>query len=549
MIKYELHQEGGQATYTVLRILTLLKLMRYKTTLDTSLSMQDQESFFIESKFFKVAINRKGEVIYMKNVNKNSIKTYLRKSSKYFHDISKFIYDHPETRFEEYTSSDFLIEKCEEQGFLVEKGIAGIPTAFRAQYGTGKPVIAFLGEYDALPNLSQSANKSTYSPLENDTGHGCGHNLLGTGSFAAACAVKEYLIENEIPGTVMFFGCPGEEGGSGKTFMVREGVFEGIDCALTWHPSPSNSIMSSPTLANYQVEFKYKGVASHAANSPHLGRSALDAVELMNVGANYLREHVIQDARLHYAVTNTGGLSPNVVQPGASVMYLIRAPQINVVDEIYQRLCKIAEGAALMTETELSIKFNKGCSNYTPNRRLEKLLYQNFLEVGITSPSEEEKQFAREIWETFQNDEKNFYVEMLKGFGYQGDGSEFEGKYLSDSISPYNGTSEMFFASTDVGDVSWVVPTAQLSVATSALGTALHTWQMTTQGLSTFANKGMLSVANIMTLTAIELFQSDEKLESIRDEFKRFKKANKYISPIPPNIGPSKLNGDKLSMI
>src|SRR5699024_9053539 len=188
---------------------------------------------------------------------------------------------------------------------------------------------------------------------------GCGHNLLGTGAFAAACAAKAYLEENNQEGTVIFYGCPGEEGGSGKTFMVRDGEFEGVDAALTWHPSPGNSIMSKPTLANYQISFKFKGVAAHAANSPHLGRSALDAVELMNVGVNYLREHIIPEARLHYAVTDTGGFSPNVVQPNASVVYLIRAPHMNQVRDIYERVCKVAEGASLMTGTEVTIEMEK----------------------------------------------------------------------------------------------------------------------------------------------------------------------------------------------
>src|SRR5699024_9548840 len=233
-----------------------------------------------------------------------------------------------------------------------------IDTAFVATYGSGKPVIGFLGEYDALSGLGQVPNETCQKADGNDAGHGCGHNLLGTAAFAAACAAKDHLEKHNLPGTVKFFGCPAEEGGSGKTYMVREGVFEGVDVALTWHPNKVNSIMSLSSNANYQVYFKFEGISSHAADSAPLGRSALDAVELMSSGVNYLHEHVIPEARMHYAYTNAGGISPNVVQPEAEVLYLIRAPQVKQVEEIYQRVVKIAEGAALMTETKLTIKFD-----------------------------------------------------------------------------------------------------------------------------------------------------------------------------------------------
>ncbi|MDY0393422.1 amidohydrolase [Virgibacillus halophilus] len=416
-------------------------------------------------------------------------------------------------------------------------------TAFTASYGSGKPVIGFLGEFDALSGLSQKPLETSYKPLENDVGHGCGHNLLGTGAFAAACATKSYLQEHKLPGTVIFFGCPGEEGGSGKTFMVREGVFDNVDAALTWHPSPSNSIMSRPTLANYQVFFRFKGTAAHAANSPHLGRSALDAVELMNVGVNYLREHVVQDARIHYAVTNTGGVSPNVVQARAEVLYLVRAPKVAQANGIFQRVCQIAEGAAMMTGTQLSIEFDKACSNYVPNRSLEKILHRHLVAIGAEKATEEEKHFAKKIWETFTKEEQDYHVELMKGFGYVGDGKELAGKYLADTISAYEESKEIFYGSTDVSDVSWIVPTAQLSAATSTLGTPLHTWQMTTQGLSSFANKGMLRAAGSMALTGLELLTSSEALHQVKNEFNAFSKDNPYTCPIPQDVKPSKVSG------
>lgn len=470
------------------------------------------------------------------------IEKYLEENKAYFQEVSEFIYRHPETRFEEYDSSSYLASACEKQGFMVERNVADIETAFIATYGSGAPVMGFLGEFDALSGLSQKPNETTYQPSDTDVGHGCGHNLLGTGAFAAACAMKSYMEANDLPGTVKFFGCPGEEGGSGKTFMVRDGVFDQVDAALSWHPSPSNSIMSLSSLANYQVFFRFKGVSSHAANSPHLGRSALDAVELMNVGVNYLREHVVQEARIHYAVTNTGGISPNVVQSNAEVLYLVRAPQVNQVDSIFQRVCKIAEGAALMTETELSIEFDKACSNYIPNRNLEKVLYNNLVAVGAEKPTVDEEKFAKEIWSTFTEAEQEYYIDPMKGFGYIGDGSEFSGKYLSDSISPYYESQGILSGSTDVSDVSWVVPTAQLTAATSTLGTSLHTWQMTAQGLSSYAHKGMLRAAGSMALTGIELITSEEKLNKVKEEFNEFKQKNKYTCPIPKEVTPSKLN-------
>lgn len=472
---------------------------------------------------------------------KSFIEKYLHENKEYFEGVSRFIYYHPETRFEEYESAEHLAAACEEQGFDVERNAGNIETAFVATYGSGKPVIGFLGEFDALSGLGQKPNEVTYQPTGQENGHGCGHNLLGTGSFAAACAVKEYLKKHQFSGTVKYFGCPGEEGGSGKTFMVREGVFDDVDIALTWHPSPSNSIMSLSTLANYQVYFRFKGRASHAANSPHLGRSALDAVELMNVGVNYLREHVIEEARIHYAVTNTGGVSPNVVQADAEVLYLIRAPKVRDVDSIYKRICKIAEGAALMTETEVSIMFDKACSNYVPNRTLEKILHEKLVEVGVEPFTDEEKDFAEKIWNTLTEDEKNNYVEAMKGFGYIGDGSEFKGKYLSESISPYEASNGILKGSTDVGDVSWVVPTAQLSAGTSVLGTTLHSWQMTAQGISSIAHKGMFRAAEAMALTGLQLYNSPGDLEKIKEEYEAFKKENPYECPIPKEVQPSKL--------
>ncbi|WP_019156841.1 amidohydrolase [Robertmurraya massiliosenegalensis] len=466
------------------------------------------------------------------------VKDYLTNNMDYFKQISKYIFNHPELKFEEFQSAEFLMEKCRQEGFIVECGIAGIDTAFTASYGKGSPVIGLLCEYDALPGLSQTPNQTTHQPLNLDIGHGCGHNLLGTGIFATACAIKCYLEKNQLPGTIKLFGCPAEEGGSGKVFLVREKAFEGVDVALTWHPSPINAIMGLSSLAYCQAFFRFKGVSSHAAMAPHLGRSALDAVELMNIGVNFLREHVIPEARIHYSITDTGGTSPAVVQDYAEALYMIRAPRGKEVNDIFKRICKVAEGAALMTETEWEIEYINACSNYIPNRNLEKLLYKNIKEVDLPEYSQEEESFAGKIWSTFSEREKKDYLTTLKNFGYNGDGSEFEGKFLSKSISPYVESKDVLVASTDLADVSWIVPTAKITMTTSALGTSLHTWQMTAQGISSYAHKGMLKAAEVLTLTVIELIHNKQYLELIKEEFAAFTSKNPYICPIPDNVKP-----------
>lgn len=469
-----------------------------------------------------------------------SVNEYLASNRNRFEEISKFIWEHPETRYQEFESARFLADELEKEGFQVKRGVGGIETAFTASFGEGKPIIGFLGEFDALSGLSQKADSTVKEPLvAGGTGHGCGHNLLGTGALAAAYAVKAYFEENGIKGTVKFFGCPAEEGGSGKTFLVREGVFDGLDAAFTWHPSYVNAIMGLSSLANYQVYFRFQGIASHAANSPHLGRSALDAVELMNVGVNYLREHVIPEARMHYAITNSGGISPNVVQSESEVLYLIRAPKVAQVDEIYKRVVKIAQGAALMTETEMTIVFDKACSNYEPNRVLENLLYSKLQEAGPIQPTAEEKAFAEGIWNTLSEGEKKNFVGGMESFGYSGDGSEFEGKFLADLIAAYEPSDKIMPGSTDVSDVSWVVPTAQVTTATSAIGTPLHTWQMVTQGLSSYAHSGMLLAAQSMAEAAIHLFENEEDLAAAKAEHEKKRAKEPYVNPIPEDVKPS----------
>ncbi|WP_282935972.1 M20 family metallopeptidase [Paenibacillus sp. RC67] len=455
----------------------------------------------------------------------------IESKKDFFIQISDKIWDYAETRFEEKQSAELLCQALEQEGFTVERGAAGIETAFIGSFGSGKPVVAILGEFDALSGLSQNRGVATHNPVqEGGNGHGCGHNLLGTGSLAAAVALKQYMEEHQLPGTIRYYGCPGEEGGSGKTFMAREGVFNDADFALCWHPAPVNGIMPGNSLANYQVYFKFKGRSSHAAASPHLGRSALDAVELMNVGVNYLREHVIQEARIHYAITNTGGTSPNVVQANAEVLYLIRAPKTPQVEEIYQRVCDIARGAALMTGTQLEIVFDKACSNLIGNSTLEEVMHKQFAELGVPVFNESEKELARAIRETLTEEDLKMF-RRLKGL---------EDKELADFLLPFSMKGmNVGSGSTDVGDVSWIVPTAQCVTACMAIGTPFHTWQLVAQGGTSIGHKGMLHAGKVMAATALEVMQNPELLEAAKAELNQYLEVEPYVCPIPADVKPS----------
>jgi aminobenzoyl-glutamate utilization protein B len=476
-------------------------------------------------------------------MDKQRLDQIIEDKGRVFIAASDKIWGYAETRFAENKSAELLCGLLTDEGFSVTRGVANIDTAFVAEFGSGKPVIAILGEFDALSGLSQKSGIATQEALiEGGNGHGCGHNLLGTGALAATVAVKQYMTENQLPGTIRYYGCPGEEGGSGKTFMVRDGVFNDVDLALTWHPFTHNTILSIQSLANYQIYYKFHGKSAHAAFVPHLGRSALDAVELMNVGVNYLREHIIQEARVHYAVTNTGGVSPNVVQAEAEVLYLIRAPKISQVQEIYERVCDIAKGAALMTGTTCEIVFDKACSNYIPNYTLENVLYANFNEVGVPQFDEADKKFAGEIKSTLSDSDITNDLAMARNYmGGQGEEiiKDLQGKVLADMLLPYVYSSMLMPGSMDVGDVSWIVPTAQLSVACHAFGTPGHSWQVVAQGVSGLAHKGMLTAAKVLARTAVEALSNGELVKQAQAELQTTLAGIQYVCPIPAGVKPS----------
>ena len=359
-------------------------------------------------------------------------------------------------------------------------------------------------------------------------GHGCGHNLLGVGALAAAVSVKEYLEEAKRPGTVIYFGCPGEEGGSGKAFMAREGVFDGLDCAITWHPLDMNVVATYTTLANYQVAYHFHGRAAHAAAAPHLGRSALDALELMNTGVQYLREHMIPEARIHYAITNAGGISPGVVQPEAEVLYLIRGPKITDVQALYERVNDIAKGAALMTGTELLPPISsKACSNLVPNLTLSRCMNENMKAMPFPQIQPAWEEYAKAVSAT------------CKGSAYP------QAKNLRPAGTSVNTVNiyqerDTFVApgSTDVGDVSWVCPTVQSNITCYAAGTPNHSWQQVAQGKSELAHEGMLYAARIMAGTAMDILNNPAILEEAKKEWQERLGGETYRCPIPAGVTP-----------
>ncbi|GHI01202.1 M20 family metallopeptidase [Neobacillus kokaensis] len=448
--------------------------------------------------------------------------------------LSDRIWNCPEIYFEEHQSSEYLCKALKAEGFQVEQNVAGLQTGFIGTYGTGKPIIAILGEFDALSGLSQKKGLAEHAPVvAGGHGHGCGHNLLGSGAFAAVVAVKDYMEQTGLKGTVRYYGCPAEEAGSGKAFMARAGLFDDVDLAFSWHPSSIPSIWNVSTLANYSATFKFNGKSAHAAAAPHLGRSALDAVELMNVGVNYLREHMIPEARVHYAITDTGGTSPNVVQSHAEVVYLIRASKKQQVKELYERVYDIARGAALMTGTTMEVEFEGTASNLIPNTTLAEMMYKNLTAVGVPSYDEFDQHFAKEIRATLSQEDIDADLAGLD----KETAKKLKDKAIVDII-PALGDEAALSGSTDVGDVSWVVPTMQCLTTCFALGTPLHTWQVVSQGSMPIAHKGMLQAGKVIACTAIEAMQNQDIIEKAKAEWKERLDGEAYVSLIPKDVVP-----------
>lgn len=457
-----------------------------------------------------------------------------------FTALSDRIWDFAELKFDEFKSAELLVQTLKQHGFAVEQGIAGMETAFIGQYGGGNPVIAFLGEYDALAGMSQIAGID--EPREGKSGasgHGCGHNLLGAGSLLAAVSLAKHLEANGLQGTVRYYGCPGEEGGSGKTFMVRAGAFSDVDAALTWHPAPFNGVRSTNNLAVLEYYYRFKGIAAHASNAAHLGRSALDAVELMNVGVNFLREHMPQDCRVHYAITDAGGRAANVVQAKAEVLYLVRAPEMSQALALAERVDQVARGAAMMTGTEVEIIFDTAATNLLPNLTLENAIHENLVAIGPVPFDEADIDFARKIQATFTQEAINSSIKLYQIKQDVFSNEKIDGSTpLHTGLRAFEGQSHFRAGSTDVGDVSRVTPTAQCWAPAWAIGTNPHTWQVVAQGRSAAAHKAMLHAAKALASTGLDLATSPHLLSKARAEWEAAMKDEPYVCPIPATVMP-----------
>ena len=452
--------------------------------------------------------------------------------------LSDKIWEYAELSLLEYKSTAAYVALLKEEGFTVEENLCGIPTAFSGSYGSGKPVIGILGEYDALSGLSQAPGVAEKQPLvEGGCGQGCGHNLLGAGAIGAAIAVKEAIAAGELSGTVIFYGCPGEEGCAGKTFMARDGMFRDLDAAITWHPGDTNEIMVGSNAACIQAEFAFTGTAAHAAGNPWHGRSALDAAELMNIGVQFLREHMEPNSSIHYSISDAGGISPNVVQPTAKVIYMVRAETVRKAKALFKRVEDIANGACLMTSTTMTWHQIDGTANTLSNQVLEQLLHDNLLAAPLPEYTEEEMSFAKALKETFgpcrlpgehvasDPKAKKLVAEL----------SDNGKAVMNNFIMPYVPSFKFSPGSTDVGDVSWLTPTAQFNAATYPSGSPGHSWQNVSAGKTSLAHKGMLLASKVLAAAAADLMTNPEILKQAREEFS-ITAAEGYDCPIGPEV-------------
>lgn len=429
----------------------------------------------------------------------NAGTAYIEQSFKTYDALQKKQHSLAELGYLEFESCELLARHLEEHGFTVERGVAGIPTAFVATFGNGKPVIGLLAEYDALPGMSQDTVSYKKPLVEGGNGHGCGHNLLGTGSVAGAVAISKWLAQGH-EGTVKLFGCPAEEGGGGKAYMVREGCFDGTDIVLDWHPDICNLVNTESGLANVQMRFTFHGVSSHASSAPEKGRSALDAVEAFNYMMNLMREHVPDGTRIHYAITD-GGKAPNVVPAKAQVLYYLRNQSRAVVANLKERAIKAAEGAALGTGTTMEYEVVSGNFERLYNQRLAEVLQKNLEAVGGVAYDEREKAFA---------------IDMLKSSGI----TDFSVLEKPTKVLPLGcDYPTLRGVSSDVGNVTWAVPTASFRGATFVPAGLGHCWQFTSSGGTTIGTKGVMNVAKVMFFTAYDLYTQPSVVEEVQKEF------------------------------
>jgi aminobenzoyl-glutamate utilization protein B len=448
--------------------------------------------------------------------DKEALLKQMDARATHYGDVSRQIWEFAEVGYKEHKSAELLKSELRQSGFTVQDNVAGIPTAFTASWGEGKPVIAVLGEYDALPALSQESIPERKPLVEGAPGHGCGHNLLGTASLFAAVSIKDWMAEKKIQGTIRFYGTPAEEGGGGKLYMVRAGLFQDVDAVLSWHPGDSNMASKQSSLAITSAKFRFYGKPAHAAAAPEMGRSALDGLMVMANAVEFLREHVPDSTRIHYIVTN-GGAAPNVVPEFAELFLYARNPSMPVLDGIWNRIVKCAQAGALATETRMEMELIDSNYNVLPNDALTSLVDRNLHLVGGVTYTREEEAFAERIRKTLP-------VEGARPLGSQ------EGIQ-----APLDG---YFSASSDVGDVSWVVPTAALDTATWVPGIPAHSWQSTACSGMSIGRKGMLVAAKTLALTAMDLFTDPAELRAARASFEQRRSGHEYQSRLPADHKP-----------
>jgi aminobenzoyl-glutamate utilization protein B len=462
---------------------------------------------------------------------------YLDANQEQLGAIAKAIWDHPEVGLQEFFAAQRLSEELKGAGFRIEAGVGQMPTAFVATWGEGKPIIGILGEYDALPGLSQKVSPIKEPVEAGGPGHGCGHNLLGTASLGAALAVKEAMEKDGVSGTVRFYGCPAEETLVGKVFMARDGVFDDLDAAITWHSGYANTVWAGSSLAMNSFKVNFHGVASHAGAAPHMGRSALDGAQLMDIGVNYLREHVIPDARIHSVITY-GGDAPNIVPPYAQIWYYVRAPHREQVEEIYARVLDIAQGAALMSGTTHDIDFLTGCYEMLPNGVIHNVMLEKMGALGGPGFSAEEMVFAKELQNAIPPEMIEMTItETLDMLG-RGVTREDLGETLCEKIIPSPEAPKVQPGSTEVGDVSQITPTGNLTTCCEPLGTPPHSWQEVAASGSPVGLRGMMFAAKALALTALDLMTKPELLKTAREEFEKATEGKQYITPLSEGAKP-----------
>ncbi len=456
---------------------------------------------------------------------------WLDEHTAEFTAISDAIWARPEMGHREFFASKLQADYLETQGFRITWEIGGLRTAFTAEWGAGKPVFGFLGEYDALAGLSQKSQASPEPIVAGAPGHGCGHNLLGTGCLAAAAAVREWLEASGTPGTVRYYGCPSEESAFGKTFMARAGAFDDLDAAFNYHPNNLNFACKGSLVGVYEAKYRFHGKAAHAGEMPHLGRSALDAVELMNVGVNYLREHVSSRVRMHYVITR-GGDQPNIVPEEAEVWYYVRAHERSEHAEVIERVRQVAQGAALMTGTTFEEIPLAACSSMLNNRELADLQYEMLQKLGPTPFTDEEKAYAQAINDGYPAETVRA---VWNSFG-------LPKEQLGQPLYGENYTSlddgRIDSSSTDVGDVSWIAPLSMLVTTCQASGAPGHSWGIVATGATSIGHKGMMHAAKVMALAAIELYGNPQRLEKVHAEFLAETGGESYKCPLPEAVRP-----------